>query len=60
MLDVGCIADLFKCAINWVVPIILAAVIIQLGISLTRETPYHNFELLYMMTFHMICDLHTF
>ena len=37
ILDVGCITDLFKCAINWVFPIILAAVIIQLRISLTRD-----------------------
>ena len=37
ILDVGCITDLFKCAINWVFSIILAAVIIQLRISLTRD-----------------------
>ena len=37
MLDVGCITDLFKCEINWVVPIIIAAVIIQVGISLIRD-----------------------
>jgi len=40
-----------------VVPIIFASIIIQLGISLTRPLflyttclPYHNFELLYLMT----------
>jgi hypothetical protein len=45
ILDVGCITDWFKCAINWVVPIILVAVIIQLGISLTRDM------------WHATCDL---
>lgn len=37
MLDVGCITDQFKRAINLVVLIVLAAAIIQLGISLTRD-----------------------